>query len=79
MNDKIYYNIKDISTILGICYYKALSFVKYSGLPHNKIGNAYLINKNEFFEFMEKNREINLKEAEYNACIGTRKKKNIEK
>ena len=79
MNDKFYYNIKDISSILGICYHKALSFVKHSGLPHNKIGNTYLVCKNDFYEFMENNREINLREAEYNACIGTHTKKKIKK
>lgn len=79
MNEKIYFNTKDISSILGICYHKALSFVKYSGIKYNKIGNIYIVNKNDLYDFLNNNQDINLKEAEYNASIGTHTQKKFNR
>lgn len=74
-----YIGTKEVADILGVCYHKALAFVKYSGLKYNKIGNTYLVYKNDFYEFMKNNREINLKEAEYNASIRTHTQKKYNK
>ena len=76
MHEKEYLGIKDISAIMGICYQKAAALVKYSGLKYNKIGNIYLVNRNDLYKFLEENQKINLKEAEYHASIGSHKKKN---
>lgn len=75
MHEQEYLGIKDISAIMGICYQKAAALVKYSGLKYNKIGNIYLVNRNDLYKFLEENQKINLKEAEYHACIRTYKKK----
>ena len=75
MHEQEYLGIKDISAIMGICYQKAAALVKYSGLKYNKIGNIYLVNRNDLYKFLEENQKINLKEAEYQACIRTYKKK----
>ena len=76
MHEQEYLGIKDISAIMGICYQKAAALVKYSGLKYNKIGNIYLVHRNELYNFLEENQRINLKEAAYHACIRTHKKKN---
>lgn len=76
MHKQEYLGIKDISAIMGICYQKAAALVKYSGLKYNKIGNIYLVNRNDLYKFLEENQKINLKEAEYHASIGSHKKKN---
>ena len=76
MHEQEYLGIKDISAIMGICYQKAAALVKYSGLKYNKIGNIYLVNRNDLYKFLEENQKINLKEAEYHASIGSHKKKN---
>lgn len=76
MHEKEYFGIKDISAIMGICYQKAAALVKYSGLKYNKIGNIYLVSKDELNSFLNNNQVINLKEAAYHACIRAHKKKN---
>ena len=76
MHEKEYLGIKDISAIMGICYQKAAALVKYSGLKYNKIGNIYLVSKDELTSFLNNNQVINLKEAAYHACIRAHKKKN---
>lgn len=76
MHEQEYLGIKDISAIMGICYQKAAALVKYSGLKYNKIGNIYLVNRNDLYNFLEENQRINLKEAEYHASIRSHKKKN---
>lgn len=76
MHEQEYLGIKDISTVMGICYQKAAALVKYSGLKYNKIGNIYLVHRNDLYNFLEENQRINLKEAEYHASIRSHKKKN---
>ena len=66
MHEQEYLGIKDISAIMGICYQKAAALVKYSGLKYNKIGNIYLVNRNDLYKFLEENQKINLKEANEN-------------
>lgn len=58
---------KDISSILKICYQKALSFIKFSGVEYIKIGQAYRVEEGKFYDFILNNGtvELDLEELEY--------------
>lgn len=57
---------KDISKILNICYQKALAFIKYSGIDYIKIGQAYRVEEQTFYNFVLNGTvEIDLEQLEY--------------
>ncbi len=74
-----YISPSDVSESLGICYQKALNFIKYSGVPYVKIGRVYRVRSDILEKFITENNTINLKEAEYNACIRAYQKKKYTK
>ena len=52
MMEKKFYNARDITEIMGICYAKALAFIKYSGIKYVKINRTYLVEKSVFERFI---------------------------
>ena len=54
--DKQFYGAKDISEMMGICYAKALAFIKYSGVEYVRINNVYLVEKSNFYSFIKSNK-----------------------
>ncbi len=58
MMEKKFYNARDITEIMGICYAKALAFIKYSGIKYIKINRTYLIEKSVFERFIEETKII---------------------
>ena len=60
--DKQFYNTREISAMMGICYAKALALIKYSGITYTRIGRTYLVSKKDFEEFFSKTRTIEIEE-----------------
>lgn len=56
--EKKFYNARDLTEIMGICYAKALAFIKYSGIPHIKINRTYLVDKLIFERFISETKTI---------------------
>lgn len=50
--NKKYINAQDIADVLGICYAKALDFIKYGGINYIKIGHTYLVSAEKFDKFI---------------------------
>ena len=48
---KKFYSIYEIADILGICYAKALEWVKYSGVQYVKVGRTYHVSIQAFNKF----------------------------
>lgn len=46
-----YYTAYDIADIFGICYAKALDWIKYSGVPYVRIGRTYHVRISTFNSF----------------------------
>lgn len=57
-----YMNAKQIEKYIGICYAKALDFIKYSGIKYVKIGRTYFVSKETLDDFLSKNTYVNTKE-----------------
>ena len=58
--EKQFYNARDITKIMGICYAKALAFIKYSGITYIKINRTYLVEKSIFERFLSENKTIEI-------------------
>lgn len=58
--DRQFYSARDISDIMGICYAKALAFIKYSGVEYVRINNVYLVEMTNFHSFIKENKHINV-------------------
>lgn len=56
--NKKYINTQDIADVLGICYAKALDFIKYSGINYIKIGRTYLVSAEKFDKFINRDENI---------------------
>ena len=69
MDQSRYLGTSDISEMLGMCYQKTLDFIKYSGIQYVRIGRIYRVRADVLEKFISDNKNINLKEAEYNASI----------
>jgi excisionase family DNA binding protein len=52
--DKIVYTVKEVSELLGIGINQAYELVKTDGFPKFKIGNKYMVPKDQFEEWMRK-------------------------
>ena len=52
--EKEFYNTYDVSEILGICYAKALEWIKHSGVAYIKIGKTYHVSIKAFNKFIER-------------------------
>ena len=74
MNQSRYLGTSEISEMLGMCYQKTLDFIKYSGIQYVRIGRIYRVRADVLEKFISDNKNINLKEAEYNASIRSYKK-----
>lgn len=48
---KAFYTVNEIADLLGICYAKALEWVKYSGIKYVKVGRSYHVSTKEFNHF----------------------------
>ena len=57
--DKVYYNPKDVSAMLGICYSKALALIKQSGCC-TRINRTYIVRKDDFEEYLKNNKDIQI-------------------
>lgn len=57
---KQFYNARDIAEIMGICYAKALAFIKYSGITYVRINRTYLIEKSVFKRFISETKNIEI-------------------
>ena len=55
-----FYNAKQISVIMGICYAKALAFIKYSGINYIRTNRTYLVEKAVFNEFISTTKSVNV-------------------
>lgn len=55
---KQFYNARDIAEIMGICYAKALAFIKYSGITYVRINRTYLVEKAVFERFVSETKTI---------------------
>ena len=51
--EKEFYNVYDVAAILGICYAKALEWIKHSGIAYIKIGKTYHVSIKAFNKFTE--------------------------
>ena len=58
--EKIFYNPKDISEILGICYANALALIKHPDMKAIKINRSYYVDINNFNHFISNTSDINL-------------------
>ena len=58
--EKQFYNARDIAEIMGICYAKALSFIKYSGITYVRINRTYLVKKSVFERFVSETKNIEI-------------------
>lgn len=58
--EKIFYNARDISRLMGICYAKALAFIKYSGITYVRINRTYFVEKSVFDEFVSETKAIEI-------------------
>lgn len=59
---KIFYNPKDISSILGICYANALALIKHPNMKSIKINRSYYVTIDNFNDFISNNNNINLQD-----------------
>ena len=50
----------DVADLLKISYEKALAFIKYSGVPHVKIGKQYRVSETVLANFLSKTTEVKL-------------------
>jgi len=50
----------EVAELLKISYEKALSFVKYSGVPYVKIGKQYRVSEIALTNFLSKTTEVKL-------------------
>lgn len=55
-----FYNARQLADIMGICYAKALAFIKYSGITYVRINRTYLIEKSVFKEFISKTKIVDV-------------------
>lgn len=51
--DKITYNTKDVAELLGIGVNRALTLMRTPGFPSFRLGNTYLIHKEEFYKWLK--------------------------
>ena len=55
MNKKmVFYTISDIANILKISYDTALNLVKYSGIPHTRVGRQFRVEESDFVNYLNK-------------------------
>jgi len=47
---------REVATVLGVGYAKALHLVKHGGIIHIKAGNVYLVSKVRFIEWVNSNK-----------------------
>lgn len=59
-NEKKFYSASDLTKIMGICYAKALAFIKYSGIHYIRINRTYLVSKNTFDTFIKESKNIHI-------------------
>lgn len=58
--NKQFYNARDVSQVMGICYAKALAFIKYSGITYIRINRTYLVEKSVFNNFVSETKRIEI-------------------
>lgn len=58
--EKQFYNARDITKIMGICYAKALAFIKYSGIRYIRINRTYLVEKSIFERFLLETKTVEI-------------------
>lgn len=57
---KLFYNAQELSEVMGICYSKALSFIKNSGINYVQINRTYLISVSDFDDFIKSHKSIKI-------------------
>lgn len=57
---RLFYDAQELSEILGICYSKALAFIKNSGINYIQINRTYLISVSEFNDFIKSHKYIKI-------------------
>ena len=57
---KQFYTAYDIAKIMGICYAKALAFIKYSGIEYVRINRTYLVSIDNFRSFIKEHKKIEI-------------------
>lgn len=60
--EKVFYNPKDISEMLGICYANALALIKHPDMKAIKINRSYYVAANNFNRFISNTSNINLQD-----------------
>ena len=58
--EKNFYNPKEISEILGICYANALALIKHPDMKAIKINRSYYVEINNFNHFISNIQSIDL-------------------
>ena len=58
--EKQFYNARDITKIMGICYAKALACIKYSGITYIRINRTYLVEKSIFKRFVSETKTVEI-------------------
>jgi len=53
-----YLTPKEVASILDVSYGTALDLIKYSGVPHKRIGRQYRVSPDELNAFLRKNSSI---------------------
>lgn len=53
-NEKMYFSVKDIQTLLGCGKNKAYAVIKQPDFPQMKIGKSYYIPQEEFFKWQQR-------------------------
>lgn len=56
--EKQFYNARDLAAMMGICYAKALAFIKYSGITYIKINRTYFVEKTIFNSFISETKAV---------------------
>lgn len=59
---KTFYNTKNISEILGICYANALALIKHPDMKAIKINRSYYVSIDNFNSFITNTTNINLQD-----------------
>ena len=58
--EKQFYNAYDIAKIMGICYAKALAFIKHSGIEYVRINRRYFVSIDKFRSFIDGSKKIEI-------------------
>lgn len=71
-----YLTPREVADVLKISYEQALSFIKYSGIDHIRIGRQYRVEEGKFNAFLNRKGGIEINLAENHDAINIYHNKN---